>query len=184
MFGRAVIIAQCTWQCHYKDFSQHLIRWCFHAPASIIRLTLASCMLFKCLLDNFHRRKSVCFNANASLPPSPTTAGSHADHRVGLQPEPTQPSLRPFTGASVLFLACRAAWMHESKSVKCDCDILLKAGHVSEGLSHLVSIGVTKNPFEPLTEMWHTSVLLPGNTSWMKARKDRGREQQIQLQIP
>lgn len=61
MFGSAVIIAQCTWQCHYKDFSQHLIRWCFHAPASIIRLTLASCVLFKCLLDNFHRRKSVCF---------------------------------------------------------------------------------------------------------------------------
>lgn len=62
-------------------------------------------------------------------------------------------------------------------------DILLKAEHVSEGLSHLVSSSVAKNPFEPVTETWLTSVLLPANTSWIEATNDRGREQ-IQLQIP
>lgn len=61
-------------------------------------------------------------------------------------------------------------------------DILLKAGHVSEGLSHLVS-SVTKNPFKPVTETWLTSVLLPANSSWIETTNDRGRDQ-IQLQIP
>lgn len=42
--------------------------------------------------------------------------------------------------------------MHESRGAVCRSDILLKAGHVSGGLSHLVSSTVTKNPFEPVTE--------------------------------
>lgn len=65
---------------------------------------------------------------------------------------PTRPRFRPFTGASVQFTLCRAARMHESRRAERGSDILLKAGQVSEGLSHLVSNTVTKNPSEPVTE--------------------------------
>lgn len=73
--------------------------------------------------------------------------------------------------------------MHESRRSERGSDIPLQAGHVSEGLSHLVSRTVTKNPFEPVRETRLTRVLLPANTSWVEATNDRGGER-IQRQIP
>lgn len=70
MFDRAVIMAQCSWHCNYKDFPQHLIRWCFHAPASVIRLTQADFLYVNQVFIRLFPPEKISFlHANAPVLP-------------------------------------------------------------------------------------------------------------------
>lgn len=172
-------MAQCRWHCNCKDFPQLVIRWCFHVPVSVIRLARAS-------ISTRENQFASC--ERGSVASTTVTPMSHqswrAAHKVGLQPGPTLLGFHPLTGAWVPFPHGGDAQMYGLMRVVCGWDIRLEAEHASEGLSHLVSSSVTKNPFEPVTKTWHTSVLLPADTDWIKARNDTRREQRMQPGSP
>lgn len=183
-------MAQCRWHCNYKDFPQLLIRWCFHIPASVIRLTRVDFLYVNQLfIGLFPPEKISLLHTNvAALPPPPwhrchTRAGEQVTRSASSQ-NLTLQGFHPFMGAWVPSLLGGAAWMYGLMRTVSGCDILLEAGHASEGLCRLVSRSVTKNPFQPVTETWHTSVLLPADTDWIKARNNTRREQRIQPGSP
>lgn len=131
MFDRAAIMAQCSWHCNYKDFPQHLIRWWFHAPASVIRLTQADFLYVnQVFIRLFPPEKISLLHANAPVLPRHTAAGWYAGRSVGLQPEPHTaqgPSIYWSLGAvyplwggtNAWKQACRARLSYSSESWTC-----------------------------------------------------------------
>lgn len=113
MFDRAVVTAQCTRHCNYADFPQLLIRWCFHAPASIIRLALADFLYVNQLFIRlFPPEKIRLFHAEAT-PMSPRAEGPRWASRTGPGPSmtgfpPLYRSLAPVFPLQI----CMKAWKH------------------------------------------------------------------------
>lgn len=102
-------MAQWRWHCNYKDFPQLLMRWCFHVPASIIRLTRADFLYANQLfIGLFPPERISLLHANAAaLPPPPwhrchTRAGEQVTRSASSQ-NPTLPRFHPFTGAWLPF---------------------------------------------------------------------------------
>lgn len=82
-------MAQCRWHCNYKDFSQLLIRWCFHVPASIIRLTRADFLYVNQLfIGLFPPEQISLLHVNAAALPLPVESRSQ-----GRPPARTPPNL-------------------------------------------------------------------------------------------
>lgn len=181
-------MARCRWYCNYKDFSQLLIRGCFHVSASVIRLTQAGFLYVNQLfIGVFPPKKISLLHANVAALPPPwhrchTRAGAQVirsasrtrHHRVSTHLQ--APGSR-FCSAVLRRCADSCA--------PCAAVIFFwKLDMLLRGLSHLVRASVMKNPFEPVTETRHTSVLLPADTDWIKGRNDTRREQRIQPESP
>lgn len=84
-------MAQCRWHCNYKDFPQLLIRWCFHVPAAITRLTRADFLYVNQLVIGLFPPEKISLlhaKAAASTTVTPVSPQSRrAGHMVSLQPE-------------------------------------------------------------------------------------------------
>lgn len=166
------VMAQCRWHCNYKDFSQLLMRWCFHVPASIIRLTPADFLYVnERFIGLFPPEKISLLHANVAALPPPVESRSKVRPPAGTG----FPSIEGCLGPASCTAPCAAC---AAVTFFCKLDMLPR------DYPTLWAAAWRKNPFERVTETWHASVLLPADTDWIKGRNDTRRELRIQPGSP